>query len=226
MPAGRNNNNSNSNSQRSRQKRPRADASSSNLAALPMTSTNKASARQQPSNDRDAEFSAAATSEQPTRAAAATNAETSSSTSSAAEDRILRLSEGCRQHRLVHAKRVDVLDEFSAIPEDCQLSLDSLSTILPRLEAEWGIVSSDSSALLPAVCDFYRSVLTGAFCPHAPHLFRLGRNGDQGAYTTSFLFRCHVQVIAPLVFSCVLLFSFSVSASASAALARDVPQGH
>jgi hypothetical protein len=151
---------------------------------------------EQPSNDGHnasvpATVTTATTSEQPAKASAAAAATNAATTTSSAEDRILKLSEGCRQHRLVHAKRVDVLDEFNAIPEDCQQSLDSLSTILPRLEAEWGTVSSEISALLPAMCDFYRSVLAGAFCPHAPHLFRLGRHGDQGA-----LYHC--------CFSCVV----------------------
>lgn len=61
----------------------------------------------------------------------------------------------------------------SIIPPDCQSALDSLRVILPKLEAEMNV-----SVLVP-MCDFYISALDGIFCPHAPHLFVLGKGARE-----------------------------------------------
>jgi hypothetical protein len=102
---------------------------------------------------------------------------------------LLRLSTACKKHQAWHKENPGDTFTFPCIhventPEKCQRELHILRRVLSTLEKEYqpnnaSRNSSRNSKGTPEhvghMCDFYRDVLAGGFCPHAPHLFQLGR---------------------------------------------------
>jgi len=85
---------------------------------------------------------------------------------------LVSLSESCRKHSAsAHASNKGLCAQtVSEAPQCCQEALSSLRTILPKVEKAY---SPGKSAVQDVVhmCDFYNDVLSGGFCPNAPHLF-------------------------------------------------------
>jgi hypothetical protein len=64
------------------------------------------------------------------------------------------------------------------VPRYCQESLQSLRVIVPKVERNYP-PRETSATELHHLCDFYQDVLSGGFCPHAPHLFLLGKGATE-----------------------------------------------
>ena len=119
---------------------------------------------------------------------------TTSGNSSASMSHLLKLSQGCENHKAWHDSSKNRAVATSAndsdtIPEKCRKELRKIRTLLPKVEAGHlercfsgsGSSSSSLSQQIAAdaihLCAFYRSVMSGGFCPHAAVLFDDGRGG-------------------------------------------------
>lgn len=99
---------------------------------------------------------------------------------------LLGLSHSCKKHAEVHKdkKSVAIHDEENDLPTRCISDLRALRNLLPKVEKAFqpptkgkpGPAAQDVALL----CEFYGSVLGGTFCPHAPHLFHLGKSAAEG----------------------------------------------
>jgi hypothetical protein len=113
---------------------------------------------------------------------------------------LLRLSNACKKHQAWHKENPDDTFRFPCIhventPEKCQRELDILRKVLFKLEQEYQAAATTtvSTSATPEhvghMCDFYRDALAGGFCPHAPHLFQLGRGAmDSTLFIISIIF--------------------------------------
>jgi hypothetical protein len=102
-------------------------------------------------------------------------------------DVLLRLSDACNKHATYHKGRKNTgqsEDDEDNLPERCRSDLQILRNLLPKVEKSFqppapgkkGPEAEDIAHL----CDFYNSVLRGAYCPHAPHLFQRGQSAKDG----------------------------------------------
>ena len=89
---------------------------------------------------------------------------------------LLGLSEACKKHSLLHQQVVVATSDVR--PEDdgrCQTDLAALRKILPKVEQKI-ICNNKRRAADPLeaaqLSHFYRDVLCGGYCPHAPGLFQ------------------------------------------------------
>jgi hypothetical protein len=98
---------------------------------------------------------------------------------------LLQLSESCTRHQSHHEKnRLSsyAVDDEGHVPEFCQQGiLGSLRKILPKVEVAYRADKSPSAKDVGHMCDFFLQVIDGSFCPHAPHLLKLGRGATEGA---------------------------------------------
>jgi hypothetical protein len=114
---------------------------------------------------------------------------------------LIILSDNCRKHSIngnTHHESNHVLsEEWDNVPLFCQEALTTLKRILPRVENRILIIennnnnnnnSNDTKMIssnvsdLGHLCDFYNDVILGGFCPHALHLFDLGKGAIEGKY--------------------------------------------
>ena len=97
---------------------------------------------------------------------------------------LVALSESCRKHGAsAHASNHQNRDGCAAmlddVPPGCREALTSLRTVLPKVEQAYpshhhhhaSTTTTTTVQDLAHMCDFYNDVLSGGFCPHAPHLF-------------------------------------------------------
>jgi hypothetical protein len=105
------------------------------------------------------------------------------------------LSECCHRHQASYHNKKDsnsavwCQDDEEEVPDGCRDAIDMLRKILPKVELKsMSIVHSEPGQKKgrgpPArdvahMCDFYTSALNGVFCPHAPHLFLLGKGATE-----------------------------------------------
>jgi hypothetical protein len=111
---------------------------------------------------------------------------------------LLELSGCCHRHLVAHhAKKESAAtvwcDDEEQIPEGCRVAITSLRQILPKVEAKHtyrapGQKKGPAARDVAHMCDFYTSVLGGVFCPHAQHLFLLGKGATE---SKSQLVRCY-----------------------------------
>lgn len=98
---------------------------------------------------------------------------------SATPSLLVSLSESCRKHSAsAHASNKGLCAATVAeAPQCCQEALTSLRTILPKVEKAY---PPHKSAVqdVAHMCDFYQDVLSGGFCPNAPHLFLGATEGE------------------------------------------------
>jgi hypothetical protein len=88
---------------------------------------------------------------------------------------LLRLSNACQQHQLHHTDEEhnnDHHDDGPLLSVQCQKDLQSLRKILPKVEETYQAANTPHPIQVAHLCDFYRNVMDGTFCPHAPSLFR------------------------------------------------------
>jgi hypothetical protein len=108
------------------------------------------------------------------------------------ESLLLQLSECCHRHQVsLHAKKESTAsvwcqDDEEQVPQGCRLAIDMLRKILPKVELKSmsihrapGQKRGPPARDVAHMCDFYTSVLNGVFCPHAPHLFLLGKGATE-----------------------------------------------
>lgn len=99
---------------------------------------------------------------------------------------LLGLSHSCKKHAEYHKDRKNITlhEEENHLPARCKSDLQALRNLLPKVEKTFqpptkgkvGPAASDVALL----CEFYGSILGGTFCPHAPHLFHLGKSTTEG----------------------------------------------
>jgi hypothetical protein len=102
---------------------------------------------------------------------------------------ILKLSKACKNHLDKHPdlKHTPVRVDSSSdgkVPELCQATIETLKKLLPKVEkvirppkqGQEGPSAIDVAHL----CDYYKSVIRGVFCPHAANLFDRGKGGLEG----------------------------------------------
>jgi hypothetical protein len=110
------------------------------------------------------------------------------------ESLLLRLSECCHRHQVSHHNKKDsnaaiwCQDDEEQVPDGCRDAIDMLRKILPKVELKSMSIHREAGQNRgrgpPArdvahMCDFYTSALNGVFCPHAPHLFLLGKGATE-----------------------------------------------
>jgi hypothetical protein len=109
------------------------------------------------------------------------------------ESLLLRLSECCHRHQVSHHSKKDSAsaavwcqEDEEQVPDGCREAIDMLRKILPKVELksmsihrEPGQKRGPPARDVAHMCDFYTSALNGVFCPHAPHLFLLGKGGTE-----------------------------------------------
>lgn len=107
------------------------------------------------------------------------------------ESLLLRLSECCQRHQVSHHNKKDsssasvwCQDDEEQVPDGCREAIDMLRKILPKVEIksihrEPGQKKGPLARDVAHMCDFYTSALNGVFCPHAPHLFLLGKGATE-----------------------------------------------
>ena len=93
-------------------------------------------------------------------------------TSAATSSILVSLSESCRKHSASAHESNKGLFAATVMeaPQCCQEALASLRTILPKVEKAYPPHNTMVHDLAH-MCDFYNDVLSGGFCPNAPHLF-------------------------------------------------------
>jgi hypothetical protein len=103
---------------------------------------------------------------------------------------LLALSNACNKHAIFHKNskshavaRPDEVEEN--LPEKCSKDLASLRSLLPKVEKAFKATTNGQKGGPEALdvshlCAFYHSVLNGAYCPHAPHLFSWGKGAVEG----------------------------------------------
>lgn len=92
--------------------------------------------------------------------------------SAASSSLLVLLSESCRKHSAsAHESNKGLCAAtVEEAPQCCQDALASLRTILPKVEKAYPPHKTQVHDLAH-MCDFYNDVLSGGFCPNAPHLF-------------------------------------------------------
>jgi hypothetical protein len=119
------------------------------------------------------------------------------------ESLLLVLSECCHRHQVSHHNKKDsssataasnwCQDDEEQVPDGCREAIDMLRKILPKVELKSMSIDRYHHREQPGgqkqrgppardvahMCDFYTSALNGVFCPHAPHLFLLGKGGTE-----------------------------------------------
>ena len=109
------------------------------------------------------------------------------------ESLLLLLSECCHRHQVSHHNKkgsnaaVWCQDDEEQVPDGCREAIDTLRKILPKVELKSMSIQREPGQKTrgpPArdvahMCDFYTSALNGVFCPHAPHLFLLGKGATE-----------------------------------------------
>jgi hypothetical protein len=108
------------------------------------------------------------------------------------ESLLLHLSECCHRHQVSHHSKKDSTasvwceHDEEQIPEGCREAIDMLRKILPKVELKSmsihrvpGQKRGPPARDVAHMCDFYTSALNGVFCPHAPHLFLLGKGATE-----------------------------------------------
>lgn len=98
-----------------------------------------------------------------------------------------QLSESCNKHQSSHkSKSLDntPLENEDEVPSFCREALKILRGLLPRVEKHYHAAEPGHQGPTPLdvrhMCDFYCNVISGGFCVHAPHLFRLGKGASEG----------------------------------------------
>ena len=96
---------------------------------------------------------------------------TANRSSAAMSSLLVSLSESCRNHSAsAHACKEGLCAAtVEDAPQCCQDALASLRTILPKVEKAYPPHKTLVHDLAH-MCDFYNDVLSGGFCPNAPHL--------------------------------------------------------
>lgn len=121
------------------------------------------------------------------------------------ESLLLRLSECCHRHQVSHHNHkkdhssnanaaVWCQDDEEQVPDGCRDAIDMLRKILPKVELKSMAIQHREPGQKkgrgpPArdvahMCAFYTSALNGVFCPHAPHLFLLGKGATESKWNT------------------------------------------
>lgn len=93
------------------------------------------------------------------------------------------LANCCQVHHTHHERERlpgDPVDEEEDVPSFCGDALRALSAILPKVERSIRNQARPNPDILVKLCDFYDQVTQGAFCPHAPHLFKRGKDAAEG----------------------------------------------
>jgi hypothetical protein len=114
---------------------------------------------------------------------------------------LVLLSDNCRKHKIsgnTHHECNNILtEEWDDVPGYCQEALTALKRILPRVEHRIPIGNnvkvSSSVSDLGHLCDFYNDVIRGGFCPHALHLFDLGKGAVEGTILKFEIYSMVVQ---------------------------------
>ena len=98
-----------------------------------------------------------------------------------------QLSDSCNKHQASHKTKGlenEFFEDEENIPNFCREALAILRGLLPRVEKHYRAAEPGHPGPTPLdvrhICDFYCNVIAGGFCPHAPHLFRLGKGGAEG----------------------------------------------
>jgi hypothetical protein len=116
---------------------------------------------------------------------------------------LLRVAEACNEHEQFHKGRP--YEEI--IPNECQTAQLGLQKSLPRAEEEYGADANPHPLDVIHLCDFYRNILSGVFCPHAPQLFQWGNGGTKSKC------RCESRWAADLILFVMLNLDFSFFAA-------------
>jgi len=95
----------------------------------------------------------------------ATGGKRGKKTKASAHQLLLSTSEACQKHCSHHEDGLILNPEGLEVPPFCQASLESITKVLPKLEAI--VLPAD----VPMLCRFYTQALKGGFCPSAPKLF-------------------------------------------------------
>ena len=90
-----------------------------------------------------------------------------------------RVATACSIHQSFHQGRPEDED----MPEECHKAQISLHKALLMAEVEYGASANPNPLDVLDLCNFYKSVLSAVFCPHAPELFQWGENGTMSTFT-------------------------------------------
>jgi len=131
----------------------------------------------------------------PTRrsaAAADKSPSRNSSSRSKTSDLLVKLSRSCNSHSSnCHKDRkggvlrgAEDKDDERTIPAQCRTDLEKLRNLLPEIEKKFQPPGRDEKGPeahdVAHLCDFYNSAMQGNYCPYAPHLFHMGKSGNEG----------------------------------------------
>jgi hypothetical protein len=99
------------------------------------------------------------------------------------ENILLSLSEACRKHEESrHKNNRTWLLANEHIDDLCRTTIDIVFKTLRKVERGYHHTGKSNHQDIAHVCDFYRNVLMGGFCPHAPRLFQNGHQGTESTY--------------------------------------------
>lgn len=117
-------------------------------------------------------------------------------------DVLLKLSRSCKFHaEHWHSDWSGAVEEDEeSIPAHCKGDLEGLRNLLPKIEEKFQPPATGQKGPeahdVAHLCDFYISVMKGNYCPHAPHLFHLGKSPTDGEYIR---FSCRVHPTPTLI---------------------------
>ena len=86
---------------------------------------------------------------------------------------LVRVAEACNDHQRFHQERTCNV----TISKECHTAQLGLQKALPRAEEEYGASANPHPLDVMHLCDLYRNILSGSFCPHAPQFFLQGKDG-------------------------------------------------
>jgi hypothetical protein len=92
---------------------------------------------------------------------------------------LLRVATACSIHQSFHKGRPEEED----IPEECHKAQLLLQKALLIAEVEYGASANPHPLDVLNLCNFYRSVLSAVFCPHAPELYQWGKHGTMSKFS-------------------------------------------
>ena len=119
---------------------------------------------------------------------------------------LLQLSGSCARHRSRHEKgRISAHpnDVEGEVPKFCQDVINTLRKVMPKVEQAYRASTNPRVEDIGHICDFFEQVIEGGFCPHAPHLLRLGKRVNDGKRLYFFISRdCMAFLISVILQFC------------------------
>jgi hypothetical protein len=94
-----------------------------------------------------------------------------------------KLADACNKHSTYHQnhkKNASREEDEDNLPEKCRKDLQSMRALLPKVEKYFEHSDQSEAEDVWHLCDFYKQVLRGSYCPHSPALFGWGKQPKDG----------------------------------------------